>query len=49
MPVILATHEVEIWKIVVQSQSRHIVHETVSQKTQHKKDWWSGTSYKVPA
>jgi hypothetical protein len=34
MPVILATQEAEISRIVVQSQQ--IVHETLSQKTLHK-------------
>jgi hypothetical protein len=32
MPVILATQEVEIRRIVVQSQPGQIVHETLSQK-----------------
>jgi hypothetical protein len=31
-PVILATQETEIWRIMVQSQPRKIVHETLSQK-----------------
>jgi hypothetical protein len=36
MPVILATQEAEIRRIVVQSQSKQIVCETLSQKTLHK-------------
>jgi hypothetical protein len=36
-PVIPATWEVEIRKIVVQSQPRQIVHKTLSQKNHHKK------------
>jgi hypothetical protein len=36
-PVILATQETEIRRIVVQSQPRQIVHETLSQKNLHKK------------
>jgi hypothetical protein len=35
-PVIPATQEVEIRKIVVQSQPEQIVHETLSQKIRHK-------------
>jgi hypothetical protein len=37
MPVILATQEAEIRRIVVQSQPEQIVHEALSQKTHHKK------------
>jgi hypothetical protein len=36
MPIILATQETEIRRIVVQSQPRQIVHEILSQKTLHK-------------
>jgi hypothetical protein len=36
-PVILATQEVEIRRIVVQSQPGEIVHKTLSQKTLTKK------------
>jgi hypothetical protein len=36
MPVILATQEAEIRKIMVWSQPREIVHEILSRKTQHK-------------
>jgi hypothetical protein len=36
-PVILATQEAEIRKIMVQSQPGQIVHETLSRKTLHKK------------
>jgi hypothetical protein len=32
MPIILATQEAEIRRIAVQSQTRQIVHETLSQK-----------------
>jgi hypothetical protein len=42
LPVILATQEAEIRRIAVQSQSRQIVLETLSQKTFTKKGWWSG-------
>jgi hypothetical protein len=35
-PVILATHEAEIRRLVVQSQPGKIVYETLSQKTLHK-------------
>jgi hypothetical protein len=38
VPVILATREAEIRRIVVQSQPRQIVRETLSQK----KGWWNG-------
>jgi hypothetical protein len=37
MPIILATQEVEIRRIAIQSQPRQIVRETLSQKTHHKK------------
>jgi hypothetical protein len=37
MPVILATEEAEIRRIVVQSQPGQIVQETLSEKTHHKK------------
>jgi hypothetical protein len=37
MPVILATQEAEIRRIVAQSQLGQIVHETLSRKTLHKK------------
>jgi hypothetical protein len=38
MPVILATQETEIRRITVRSQSRQIVHQTLSQKKNlHKK------------
>jgi hypothetical protein len=37
MPVILATQEAEIRRIVVQSQPRQIVCENLSQKTLHKR------------
>jgi hypothetical protein len=36
MPVILAIQEAEIKRIMVQSQPRQIIHETLSQKTSHK-------------
>jgi hypothetical protein len=36
MPVILATQEAEVRRITVQSQPRHIVHETLSRKTLYK-------------
>jgi hypothetical protein len=37
MPVILATQEAEIRRIVAQSQPRPIVHETLSQKKPSQK------------
>jgi hypothetical protein len=37
MPVILATQEAEIRRIMVRSQPRQIVHETLSQKRNHHK------------
>jgi hypothetical protein len=37
MPVVLATQEAEIRRIMVRSQSGQIVHETLSRKTHHKK------------
>jgi hypothetical protein len=37
MPIILATQEADIRRIVVQSQPEQIVHETLSWKTLHKK------------
>jgi hypothetical protein len=36
IPIILATQEAEIRRIMVRSQSRQILHETLSQKTFHK-------------
>jgi hypothetical protein len=49
MPVILATQEAEIGRIMVQSQLRQIVLKTLSQKhPSQKKGWWSGSSDKVP-
>jgi hypothetical protein len=50
MPVILATHEVEIERIIVQSQAGQIVYEILSQKIPNpKKSWWNGSSGKEPA
>jgi hypothetical protein len=37
MPIILATQEAKSRRIAVQSQPRQIIHETLSQKTLHKK------------
>jgi hypothetical protein len=37
MPIILATQEAEIKRIMVQSQPRQIVHETLSQRKTHQK------------
>jgi hypothetical protein len=46
-PVILATQEAEIRRIMVQSQPRQIVHKTLSQQQQKNpitiKGWWSGS------
>jgi hypothetical protein len=42
MPVIFATQEGEIKRIMVRSQLGKIVLKTLSQK--HKKGWWSGSS-----
>jgi hypothetical protein len=38
MPAILVTQEAEIRKIMVRSQPRQIVHETLSQKQTHHKN-----------
>jgi hypothetical protein len=48
MPVILATQEVEISRIVVWNQPGQIVCKTLSQekKTFAKKGWWSGSRYR---
>jgi hypothetical protein len=43
MPVILATQEAEMRRIVVHSQPREIVHETLSRKYLTKKGWWSSS------
>jgi hypothetical protein len=45
MPVILATQEAEIRRIVIQSQLRQIARETYLENTQHKKglvEWLKG-------
>jgi hypothetical protein len=42
MPVILATQEVEIRRIMVQSQSKQIVHKTLSQKYPSQKKQGDG-------
>jgi hypothetical protein len=42
-PVILATQEVEIRRIEVQSQPRQIVLKILSQKPFTKKGWWHGS------
>jgi hypothetical protein len=43
-PVILATQETEIRRIMVQSQPWQIVHKTLSRKKPFtKKGWWSGS------
>jgi hypothetical protein len=43
-PVILATQEVEIRRIAVQSQPSQIVQKTLSQKIPSQKGWWSGSA-----
>jgi hypothetical protein len=43
MPVILATQETKIRRIMVRSQPRQIVHKTLSQKTHHKKRLGDGS------
>jgi hypothetical protein len=49
MPVVLATQEAEIKRLIVQSQLRQIVLKTLSQKNPtQKKGWWSGSSGKAP-
>jgi hypothetical protein len=41
-PVIPATHEAEIRRIMVQSQPREIIRETLSRKnSSQKRGWWS--------
>jgi hypothetical protein len=47
MPVILATQEAEIRKIMVHSQPRQIVRETLSQKKKTKKGGASGVAQGV--
>jgi hypothetical protein len=43
-PITLATQEAEIRRIIVQSQPRQIVPETLSQKKPiTKKCWWTGS------
>jgi hypothetical protein len=42
MPVILATQEEEIRRIMVQSQPGQIVCKTLFQKPITEKGWWSG-------
>jgi hypothetical protein len=42
MPIILATQQAEIRRILVQSKPRQIVHETLISKTPNTKmGWWS--------
>jgi hypothetical protein len=49
-PVILATQEAKIRRIVFRSQGGQIVRKTLSQKDPiHKKDWRTDSSGKVPA
>jgi hypothetical protein len=50
MFIILASLEAEIRRIMVQSQTRWIVHNILSWRTQHKKGWWSGSRcvFQVP-
>jgi hypothetical protein len=43
MPVIPATQETEIRRIMVQSQPRQIVQETLSRKTLHKNRAYGGS------
>jgi hypothetical protein len=48
MPVILATQEVEIRRITVQSQPGQIVHETLSRKhPSHKRAQGIGSEFKA--
>jgi hypothetical protein len=51
MPIILATREAEIRRIVVQGQPGQMVHETppISKITRTKMDWRSRSSGRVPA
>jgi hypothetical protein len=46
MPVILATQETEIRRLIVQSQPEQIVHETLSQETLHTKNKQTKTTKK---
>jgi hypothetical protein len=49
-PVIPATQEAEIRRIMVGGQPRQIVHKTpLSKILNTKKDWWSGQEVKAPA
>jgi hypothetical protein len=46
-PVILATQEAEIRRIIFQSQPGQVVHKTLSQKKPiSRKDWWYDSRYK---
>jgi hypothetical protein len=47
MPVILATQEAEIRRMMVQIQPRQIVGKTLSGKKPNKKGWWSGSAQQV--
>jgi hypothetical protein len=47
-PVILATHEAEIRRIMVWSQPWQIVHKTLSQKIHHKKGLVEWLKLKIP-
>jgi hypothetical protein len=50
MPVILATQEAEIKRIMVRSQPKQIVHKPLSQKILNtKQGWLSGSSGRAPA
>jgi hypothetical protein len=48
MPVILATWEAEIRRIMVQIQFRQIVCEALSQKYPTQNGWWSSSSGGAP-
>jgi hypothetical protein len=48
MPVIPATQEAEIRRIMVQDQPRQIVHKTLSQKIPNTKQGWrNGSRYRT--
>jgi hypothetical protein len=44
--VIPATQEAEIRRIMIWSQLRQKVHNTLSEKALHKKGWWSGSRFR---
>jgi hypothetical protein len=48
-PVVLATKETKIRRIVIQSYSGQVVWKPYFKNIQHKNSWWFGSSGEVPA